>query len=68
MEPSADPIKTSTPTVTPASIPQIKEFFIPLGSGTNSTDDWDDVSGLKVSIDSATYTIYNSSDNSVARL
>jgi hypothetical protein len=49
------PIATSTPTLAPAPISQAKEFFVPLGSGTNSSDDWEDVAGLKASIDSANY-------------
>lgn len=34
---------------------QVKEFFVPIGSGTNSTDDWEDVPGLQVSVDSNQY-------------
>lgn len=32
-----------------------KEFFIPLGSGTNSTDDWTDVPGVAAAINPANY-------------
>jgi len=61
-------IPTTTPAVTPSKAPaptavltlapqalQVKEFFIPFGSGTNSSDDWQDVAGLKASIDSSNY-------------
>jgi hypothetical protein len=34
---------------------QAKELFIPLGNGTNSSEDWEDVMGLKVSIDSSNF-------------
>jgi|WetSurMetagenome_2_1015567.scaffolds.fasta_scaffold406953_1 hypothetical protein len=55
---SIAPTKNPIPTVTPApptSAPQIKEFFISFGSGTNSSGDWEDVAGLKVSIDSSNF-------------
>lgn len=32
-----------------------KEYYIPLGSGTNTTSEWTDVSGASVSIDTASY-------------
>jgi hypothetical protein len=50
------PVATSTPTIAPALAFQVKEFFIPFGSGTNSSDDWGDVAGLKASIDSSNYS------------
>lgn len=34
---------------------QVKELFIPFGSGTNATDDWADVGALRVSVDSSQY-------------
>ena len=34
----------------------VKEFFIPFGSGSNSTDDWADISGLQVYVDSSQYS------------
>lgn len=51
------PTKNPTPIPTAiAAISQTKEFYIPLGSGTNSSDDWQDVAGIKASIDSANYS------------
>ena len=48
-----------TPTVKPVSqaqaAPSVKEFFVPFGTGSNSSDDWQDVSGLKATIDTANY-------------
>lgn len=32
-----------------------KEYYVPLGSGTNATDDWADVAGASASIDTASY-------------
>jgi hypothetical protein len=52
----ATPVATSTPTIIPTLASQVKEFFIPFGSGTNSSDDWGDVAGLKASIDSSNYS------------
>lgn len=50
---------TPTPTAKPASQPQqqtsVKEFFVPFGIGSNSSDDWQDIAGLKVTLDPANY-------------
>ena len=50
---------TPTPTVKPASQTQtssfVKEFFVPFGSGSNSSDDWQDVPGLRATLDPANY-------------
>ena len=35
---------------------QTKEFFVPFGSGSNATSDWEDVPGLKAYIDSTKYS------------
>lgn len=43
------------PTTTPASSSLVKEFFVPFGSGSNSSDDWQDVGGLKATLDPANY-------------
>jgi hypothetical protein len=56
ISPTVAPTATPAPTITPTSASQVKEFFIPLGSGTNSSDDWGDVAGLKASIDSSNYS------------
>lgn len=37
------------------TIAQIREFFVPIGSGTNSSSDWEDVPGLQVVVDTAQY-------------
>lgn len=37
------------------SVSEVKEFFIPIGTGTNATEDWGDVPGLLVTIDSNQY-------------
>jgi|SRR3989344_2531087 len=34
---------------------QVKEYFIAFGSGSNNTEDWADVSGLQVYVDSTQY-------------
>lgn len=39
-----------------SALPQTKEFFIPFGSGSNATSDWEDVAGLKAYIDSTKYS------------
>lgn len=55
------PILTPTPTVRPVSQAQdktqtsVKEFFVPFGTGSNSSDDWQDISGLKATLDPANY-------------
>jgi hypothetical protein len=54
--PTVAPTATPAPTITPTSAFQVKEFFIPFGGGTNSSDDWEDVGGLKTSIDSSNYS------------
>lgn len=49
----------STPTtIPPTQAPTtslVKEFFVPFGSGSNSSDDWQDVGGLKASLDATNY-------------
>lgn len=32
-----------------------KEYYVPLGSGTNATSDWADIAGASVNIDTASY-------------
>ncbi len=54
-------IPTPTPTVKPVSQVQdqaqysVKEFFVPFGTGSNSSDDWQDVAGIKATIDTVNY-------------
>lgn len=60
---SITPTSIRTPTPKVESIPQIqtqtsssvKEFFVPFGSGSNSSDDWQDVPGLKATLDPINY-------------
>ncbi len=53
------PTPNSIPTVKPVSQIQtsssVKEFFVPLGTGSNSSDDWQDIAGLKATLDPANY-------------
>lgn len=51
---------TSAPTTKPAPTANaaessVKEFFIPFGSGSATSDDWEDVGGLQANIDSTKY-------------
>ena len=52
-------IKLQEPVVTIVqqvkSVSEVKEFFVPIGTGTNSTEDWEDIPGLLVTIDSNQY-------------
>lgn len=44
------------PTPTPTKAQSlVKEFFVPFGTGSNSSDDWIDVPGARASIDIANY-------------
>jgi len=57
IRPTAKP--TPTPTVKATSQTQtsssVKEFFVPFGSGSNSSDDWQDIAGLKATLDLVNY-------------
>lgn len=56
VQPTSVPAVSSSPTPTPAtSGPAIKEYFIPLGAGTNQAGDWTDVPGVVASIDFGNY-------------
>ncbi len=48
------PSTPTTSTGTPASS-SVKEFYIPFGSGVNSSDDWQDMPGLDAYIDPSSY-------------
>ena len=55
-EPTPTTILPTAPlTQAPASSSLVKEFFVPFGSGFNSSDDWQDVGGLKATLDLANY-------------
>lgn len=53
------PTNKPTPLAKPASqalnTSLAKEFFVPFGIGSNSSDDWADVAGLKATLDPANY-------------
>jgi len=44
-----------TPSSTPTPIPTVKEFFIPLGAGFESSTDWKVINGIGAKIDLANY-------------
>lgn len=54
-------IPTPTSAIKPVSSIQaqtqslVKEFFVPFGTGSNSSDDWQDIAGLRVTLDPANY-------------
>lgn len=56
-----DALKSTVDTIKQASTTQVittsasKEYFVAFGGGSNSTDDWTDVSGLTASINSTAY-------------
>lgn len=58
---SSNPMLTTTPSPTTAVVSKetttqnVKEYFIPFGSGTNQTADWADVVGMQASIDFGNY-------------
>lgn len=58
---SIKPLITSAPTPTTKSSvssqtsSSVKEFFVPFGTGSNSSDDWTEVAGLRASLDPANY-------------
>lgn len=41
-------------------VPSAKEYFLPIGSGTNQTDDWEDLTGLQIQIDTTKYSTIKS--------
>lgn len=55
---TAVPSLTPSPTIVPAPVAQgaaVKEIFIPFGSGTNQSSDWQNVPGLTAQIDFGKY-------------
>ena len=46
----------SMPPAVSSQIPDVREYFIPFGSGNSSAGDWADVPGLSAYIDSTLYT------------
>src|SRR3989344_3195178 len=60
VKPTTVPVSgfTPTPTSKPSSSSQtssVKEFFVPFGTGSNSTDDWQDIGGLRATLNPANY-------------
>ncbi len=45
----------SKPAATSTPAPAVKEFFIPMGSGSTTKSDWEDVAGTDVYIDTANF-------------
>lgn len=50
------PTRTAFTSIPSSSSPQVKEYFVPLGSGSTSAADWTDVAGMSATIDSANYS------------
>ncbi len=46
--------------IQPTQRPTVREFFIPLGTGTTSSDGWTDVPGAQAMIDTAQYSAIKS--------
>jgi len=55
----SDFVSSPSPTAKPIFQAQasslVKEFFVPFGTGSNSSDDWQDIPGLKATLDLANY-------------
>lgn len=51
--PTPLPMLTAAPTAQPVFI--VKEFFVPLGSGSSSASDWTDIGGVSAYVDSNQY-------------
>lgn len=49
------PSPTPTPTPIPAQIKAVKEFFVPLGTGTGKSADWSAIDGIGAKIDPSDY-------------
>lgn len=63
LTPQAQSLSTITNTPTQVTIqkqqvntPLVKEYFIPLGTGTNQSSDWENVAGTETSADFGQYT------------
>ena len=57
-KPSSQPLPSSTPIKTPTvyqAASTTKEYYVPFGSGSGSSSDWQDVSGLQAYVNSASY-------------
>lgn len=60
-KPTLTPTNTPTPTKAQGSTSQstttssVKEYYIPFGSGSGNSSDWQDIAGLQASIDKSGY-------------
>ncbi len=48
-------ILNEVPSVLGTSVTSVKEHFVPIGAGTNTSTDWTDVAGARVTVDTANY-------------
>jgi len=53
-QPLVTPVPTKAPAVSQTSL-STKEYYVPFGSGSGNSSDWQDVSGLQAYADSASY-------------
>lgn len=53
ISPTQTPIPSNS--LAPAVFLQPKEYYVPFGSGSGSSSDWQDVAGLQANVDSASY-------------
>jgi len=54
LSPTATPVPSKNPT-SQTVVSQAKEYYVPFGSGSGSSVDWQDVPGLSASVDSNSY-------------
>lgn len=50
------PTGTAFTTIPTSNSSQVKEYFVPLGSGSTQSGDWVDIAGMSATIDSANYS------------
>jgi len=57
IKPSSVPTPTLTvkPSLQTQASSSVKEFFVPFGTGSNSSDDWQDIPGIKATLDPSNY-------------
>lgn len=53
--PTDTPIPTKTPAQSGSFTSNVKEYYVPFGSGSGSSLDWQDISGLQASVDNTSY-------------
>jgi hypothetical protein len=54
LSPTATPISTVSP-LSQTTTSSVKEYYVPFGSGSGSSSDWQDVPGLSAGVDSSAY-------------